>query len=265
MNERLPDSDFLALVEPFTGPVKELKPTERGFTSDVLALIDGGLGRFFVKGTRNREGGRRDSLVRERLINDSVRTVSPSLRWYTENDRWMALGFERVEGKPSRFEPGSPDLLAVLDLLGRIGEIPLPALVVDWPETRWDAFTADTAEAQLFRGDSLIHGDVAPGNFLVGAEGSWAVDWSWPTRGAAFIDPSFLVLQLIAAGHSPEAAEDLVARIPAWAKADRRGIDAFARANLRMFRHRAERFPEQTWLREMEGTAQAWVDHRSAE
>ncbi|QDY77299.1 protein kinase [Streptomyces qinzhouensis] len=264
MTERLPDSDFLALVEPFTGPVKEMRPTERGFMSDVLVLIDGGLGRFFVKGVRNRAGGRRDSLVRERLINEAVRAVSPGLRWHTENDRWMALGFEQVGGRPSRFEPGSPDLPAVLDLLGRIGDIPLPDRAEGWHETRWDTFTADEAEAQLFRGDSLIHGDVAPGNFLVGDSDSWAVDWAWPTRGAGFIDPSCLVLQLIAAGHSPEGAEALIARNPAWSKADPRGIDAFAGASLRMFRHRAERFPEQSWLRDMEATAQAWVDHRSA-
>ncbi|MEU3599611.1 protein kinase [Streptomyces sp. NPDC006798] len=264
MTERLPDSDFLALVEPFTGSVKEMRPTERGFMSDVLVLIDGSLGRFFVKGVRNRAGGRRDSLIRERLINDSVQAISPRLRWHTENDRWTVLGFERVEAEPGRFEPGSPDLPVVLDLLRRVGEIPLPDMAADWHETRWDAFVANEAESKLFRGDSLIHGDVAPGNFLVGAEGGWVVDWAWPTRGAAFIDPAFLVLQLIAAGHTPAAAEDLLSGCPAWAKSDPRGIDAFATANARMFRHRAERSPEQTWLRAMETTAQAWVDHRGA-
>ncbi|MGW1280231.1 protein kinase [Streptomyces tsukubensis] len=264
MTERLPDPDFLDLVKPFTGPVTEMRPTERGFMSDVLVLIDGGIGRFFVKGVRNRTGGRRDSLVRERLINRFVRPVSPRLCWHTENDRWMALGFEQVAGRPSRFEPGSPDLPAVLDLLGRIGEIPLPTLAADWHETRWDAFAADASEARLFRGDSLIHGDVAPGNLLVGTEDSWAVDWAWPTRGAGLIDPSCLVLQLIAAGHSPEGAETLVAQNPAWSKSAPQAIDAFARAGLRMYHQRAERYPEQTWLRDMEATAQAWVDHRSA-
>lgn len=264
MTERLPDDDFLDLVRPFTGSVAEMRPTEHGFMTDVLVLIDGDLGRFFVKGVRNREGGRRDSLIRERLINNAVRSVSPRLCWHTENDQWMALGFEQVEGRPSRFEPGSPDLPAVLDLLGRVQEIPLPALVEDWHETGWDAF-ADDSEALLFRGDTLLHGDVAPSNFLVGAGTSWAVDWAWPTRGAGFIDPASLVLQLIAAGHTPTEAEQLVSECPGWSKADPQGIDAFARASLRMFRHRAERYPEQTWLRAMEATAQAWVEHRSAE
>ncbi|MGW6455632.1 hypothetical protein ACWF94_06830 [Streptomyces sp. NPDC055078] len=43
------------------------------------------------------------------------------------------------------------------------------------------------------------------------------------------------------------------------------GVDAFARADRRMFRRRAERSPEQTWLRAVEASAEAWVDHRSAE
>ncbi|MER5493391.1 protein kinase [Streptomyces sp. NPDC002490] len=262
MRDRLPAPDLLAQIERFTGPVKEMRPTKRGFSSDVLALVDGGLGRFFVKGIRNPAGGRREQFLRERLINESVHTVSPRLCWHVESSDWMALGFEQVEAEPSRFEPGSPDLPAVLDLLRRIGDIPLPDLVVDWPETRWDAFVADPAEARLLRGDTLVHGDVAPGNFLVGS-GNWVVDWSWPTRGAAFIDPGVLVLQFIAAGHSPAAAEDLLSECPAWLTSDGRGIDVFARANLRMWRHRAERFPEQSWLREMEATARAWVDHRS--
>ncbi|MFI1016025.1 hypothetical protein [Streptomyces sp. NPDC020965] len=44
-----------------------------------------------------------------------------------------------------------------------------------------------------------------------------------------------------------------------------RSIDAFDHANLRMFRRRAERLPAQTWLRDMEATAQAWVEHRAVE
>ncbi|MEU5163062.1 protein kinase [Streptomyces sp. NPDC020875] len=262
MTQRLPDSGFLDLVQPFTGKLTEMRAAERGFMSDVLVLIEGAKGRFFVKGVRNRAGGRRDSLIRERLINDIVRPVSPPLRWHAEDDRWLALGFDQVEARSSRFGPGSPDLPAVLDLLVRIGEIPLPDMAADWHETRWDAFASDEAESQLFKGDTLIHGDMAPDNLLVGVEGSWVVDWAWPTRGAAFIDPASLVLQLISAGHTAGAAEDLVSQCPGWSKSDPRGIDAFAEANLRMLRRRAERSPEHAWLRAMEATAQAWVGHR---
>ncbi|MEU5977839.1 hypothetical protein [Streptomyces sp. NPDC047315] len=53
VTERLPDPDFLDLVRPFTGPVTEMRATEGGFMSDVLVLVDGDLGRYFVKGVRS--------------------------------------------------------------------------------------------------------------------------------------------------------------------------------------------------------------------
>lgn len=262
MNRRLPSADFLDLIRPYTGDVFDAQPTARGFSSDVLTLIDGDLGRFFVKGIENRAGGRRDSIVRERMVNEAVRPLSPRLLWQVENDQWIALGFEMVDGRPSDFTPSSADLPYVVQLMNRLGEIPLPAVAEDWPETRWNRFATDQDEAALFKGDSLIHGDINPSNLLVGDAGSWVVDWAWPTRGSALIDPALLTLQLMAAGHSPEAAESWVSRCAAWSKSDPAAIDAFALANLRMYRKRAKRFPDQTWLGAMEATAQAWVEYR---
>ncbi|MFF1697450.1 protein kinase [Streptomyces sp. NPDC058257] len=225
-------------------------------------LVEGALGRVFVKGIANRAGGRRDSIIRERLINEAVHPLSPRLLWHAENDQWIALGFELVNGRPSDFAPCSVDLPAVAQLVNRIREVPLPAMAEDWPETRWDRFAADQDEAALFKGDSLIHGDINRGNLLVGDAGAWVVDWAWPTRGSALIDPALLVLQLIAAGHSPEGAESWASECGAWSKSDPVAIDAFAMANLRMYRKRAKRFPDQTWISAMEATAQAWVDYR---
>ncbi|MFH8491963.1 protein kinase [Streptomyces longisporoflavus] len=262
MNRRLPTADFLDLIHPYTGDVFDAQPTARGFSSDVLMLVDGGLGRFFVKGIENRAGGRRDSLIRERTVNPSVHPLSPCLRWHTQNDQWIALGFERVHGQPSNFAPDSADLPVIVQLVNRIGQIALPAAAEHWPETRWDRFASDLGQAALFKGDSLIHGDINPGNLLVGDTGSWVVDWAWPTRGSALIDPSLLVLQLIAAGHSPQSAESWVSGCAAWSNSDPAAIDAFAWANLRMYQKRAERHPDQTWLAAMETAARAWAGYR---
>ncbi|MGW6062280.1 protein kinase [Streptomyces sp. NPDC055189] len=225
-------------------------------------LIDAEQGQFFVKGIENRAGGRRDSIIRERLINESVQPLSPRLLWHVESDQWIALGFERVSGRLSDLAPGSADLPAVIELLDRIGDVSLPAVADRWPERRWNRFASDADEAALFRGHSLIHGDINPSNFLVGDGGSWVVDWAWPTRGSALIDPALLVLQLIAGGHSPAGAESWVAGCAGWSTSAPAAIDAFAMANLRMFRTRARRFPEQEWLGAMEETARAWVAHR---
>ncbi|MFI1676046.1 protein kinase [Streptomyces sp. NPDC020607] len=262
MNRRLLSPDLLDMISPFTGGIAGSWVPHRGFSSDVLAFIDGSHGRFFIKGVRNRAGGRRDSIVRERLINEAVQPLSPRLLWHVESDQWIVLGFEQVDGEPSVFTAGSKDGPAIVDLMNRIASTPLPEVAQDWPETRWNRFAADAEEAKLFAGDSLVHGDINPSNLLLGEDGSWVVDWAWPTRGSAFIDPALLVLQLISAGQLPEDAEAWVSRCDAWTEADPWGIDAFAMANLRLYRKRAKRFPEQAWLRAMEASAQEWVDHR---
>ncbi len=142
-----------------------------------------------------------------------------------------------------------------------IGLLKLPEVAHDWRETRWD-WWADIGAPELFRGDALLHADINPSNLLLGASRSWVVDWSWPTRGAAFIDPAMLVLQLVSADHPPEEAEDWAERCPAWTEADPAAIDAFAVASTRMLRHRARRRPEEPWLRAMVEAAEVWARHR---
>ena len=231
--------------------------------SDLTAVVACEKGPFFVKAMHNRPGGRRDSIVREALINPYVVPISPALRWRAEDAEWVVLGFEAVEGRSSRFEPVSPDLPKIVGVLKRIGAPALPEVAEGWAETRWNRFAEDTVDASLFEGRALLYTDINPSNLMIGDQGAWAVDWSWPTRGAAFIDPACLVVQLVAAGHSAEAAESWAAECPAWTEADPRAIDAFARAQLRMYRRLAERRPDETWLVAMQTAIRSWLDHRN--
>ncbi|WP_207943688.1 protein kinase [Actinomadura sp. KC345] len=226
----------------------------------MTALIVGEKGEWFVKAVRNRPGGRRDSLVREGLINPFVHPVSPALLWQAESPEWIALGFEIVRGRHADLSPGSPDLPAVVDVLNRIARMEAPNIAQDWPETRWDCFSAD---AESLRGDALLYTDLNPDNLLIGEQATWAVDWAWPTRGAAHISPSLLVIQLIAAGHSAESAEEWAGGCATWASADPEAVDAFAAAALRMNRHRADRNPDTGWLRAMASATSQWGDHRA--
>lgn len=262
MNGTLPGSDFWTLVRPWTGDVDEVRPTARGYSSDLTVVVECEKGPFFVKAMRNRPGGRRDSIVREALINPFVVPVSPALRWRAEDAEWIALGFEAVQGRSSKFDPDSPDLPRITDILNRIGELAVPDVAEGWPETRWDRFAEDAAGAALFEGKALLHTDINPSNLMIGERNAWAVDWSWPTRGAAFIDPACLVVQLISSEHSAEEAEGWAARCRAWKEADSRAIDVFAAANLRMMRRFAERRPDEEWRGAMVKAARAWVDHR---
>ncbi|MGH8966804.1 MAG: protein kinase, partial [Actinomycetes bacterium] len=140
---------------------------------------------------------------------------------------------------------------------------PLPPVAREWPENRWDYFAADTAETALFRGETLLHTDINPSNVLIGRQHTWVVDWAWPTRGAAFIDIACLVVQLIASGHHPESAEEWASSCAVWAEAEPKAVDAFAAANLRMYRRRADRNPETEWLQAMADAAQKWADLRT--
>jgi hypothetical protein len=257
-----PDPEFRALLHPHTGEVSEIRPTKYGFSSDLTAIVECEKGPFFVKAMLNRPGGRKDSITRERLVNEFVQPISPALRWYSETEEWIVLGFEAVEGLPSDLTPGSPDLPMAIGLVNTLGALPLPTVARDWAETRWDRFAVREADAELFRGDALLHTDINPDNVLIGGQSGWLVDWSWPTRGAAFIDPAILVVQLVAAGHAPQAAEAYAAQCRAWVEADARAIDAFALANLGMYHGFVKRQPDATWLTAMVDTVQSWAIHR---
>ncbi|MGW7294136.1 protein kinase [Streptomyces xiamenensis] len=261
MKRELPGSEFWALIHPYTGDLGQAEPTERGFTSDLTALVECQKGPFFVKAMRN-EGWGRDSIVREKLINSFVQLVSPALRWEVEDEQWIALGFEIVDGRRANFAPGSPDLPVIIELLNRMSELRLPEVARDWTETRWDRYVADQAETEHFRGLALLHTDINPSNLLIGEREAWAVDWSWPGRGAPFIDPAMLVVQLVSSGHSPESAESWAAGCKAWEDAAPEAIDAFAAATTRMYWSFAKWRPEESWLKAVAEAAEAWANHR---
>lgn len=263
MTDSFPSPGFRPLIHRYTGELKAgCRPTRRGFDSDVTVLVECEKGSFFVKAMRNRPGGRRDSIIREGLINPYVRDVSPAVRWRAEDEDWVVLGFEAVDGRPADFAPGSADLPAVVGAVDRLGGLDVPEVARGWVETRWDRFAADPGEAELFRGDALLHTDINPGNLHVGAERVWVVDWAWPTRGAAFIDPAMLAVQLVSAGHSAESAESWASRCRAWRETDPKALDAFAAATVRMNRAFAARKPDAAWLGAMVAAAEAWAVHR---
>ncbi|GAA3886767.1 hypothetical protein [Streptomyces sedi] len=261
-----PGPEFWSLIRPYTGAVTHHGPPPdgHGFSTDVLLVVECENGSFFLKGMRNRPGGRRDQMVREGLINPFVRSVSPELMWSTEDEHWIVLAFERVHAREAAFDSHTGDLPTIVGMLNQIGRLELPDIAREWHETRWD-WWADAGTTDLFRGDTLLHADINPSNFLICERRSWIVDWSWPTRGAAFIDPAMLVLQLVADAHTPQEAESWAARCPAWVDADPKAIDAFVVAYTRMNRHRALRRPEEPWLRAMFDATHAWATHRGLE
>lgn len=248
-----------ALARPHTGEQYDVQPTDAGNVSDVTALVKCEKGQFFVKAMRNRPGGRLSSLLREAAVNTSVRAVTPQLLWRIEDDDWVALGFEVIDARRSSFKPGSKDLPHVTRLVHDFAELPVPAEAAEWAETRWNRFADDPS---LLAGKSLLFTDIHESNLLIGNGRTWAVDWSWPTVGAPFIDPACLAVQLIAAGHHPADAEWWAGQCRAWRDADPSGLDAFAVANARMHRTFADKNPDAPWIDAMATAAEAWAEHR---
>ncbi|MCF2527047.1 phosphotransferase [Yinghuangia soli] len=257
MPDAMPADVPLDLLQRHIGTITAHRPPHAGYMSDLLLFVDTDAQRYFVKGQRNRPGGRLDSLKREEAINPFVRPVAPSLRQRIEDADWYILVFDAVEGRHASFLPGSSDLPAVAGALDRVGSIRAPEVAKDWTEHRWDRFS-DTPE--LFRGDALLYTDINEDNVLIGAD-VHLVDWAWPTLGAGFIDPALLVIQLIAAGHAAADAEAVVAECRQWRSADPPAIDAFCAANVRMWGARQER-SSAAWFGVMLDACRVWAKHR---
>jgi len=180
-----------------------------GRNSPVAAVLDTADGAVFVKGIPVDQRGAATQ-AREAAMAPHVTKVAPTLlRHLPDAAGWNVLGFEYVEGRHADYAPGSPDLAAVVELLERVGGIDCPddAPTRDTRRT-FASYMDDPEAAGLLGGTALPHTDYNPENVLIGPDGgARLVDWAWPCRGAAWIDPCVLIVRLIAAGHTPQAAE----------------------------------------------------------
>ncbi|MCD0448853.1 protein kinase [Actinocorallia sp. API 0066] len=262
MNPELP-AGLVAAITPHTGTVESVtEPTERGRSSDITKIVEGRAGRFFVKGVRGDER-RRARLLREAAINPYVLEFSPPVLWQTEHEDWLVLGFEVLEGFRSLdFKPGSHDLPLIVDTLNRISALPLPDIAQDWQETRWNRYITDNEDTTLLQGETLLYTDIHASNLLYAQGRTWAIDWSWPTIGAAVIDPCMLIIQLLGYHFTPAEAEDIASGCTAWQHADPKAIDAFITATIRLYTRSSKRAPEEDWLKVILTDAQTWAEHR---
>jgi len=171
------------------------------------------------------------------------------------------LGFEYISGRHPDLTPGSADLPAVAAALSALATAltPCPAPTVQPASTRWAGYIP----AEMIDGNTLIHTDVSPYNFLVHGSGVTLVDWSMPCRGAAWIDAALMVIRLVRAGHSPAQGEAWAAQVPVWSSARRGAVDAFAAGIALLGRERERQRPSATHLGPLADAAAAWNRHRS--
>jgi hypothetical protein len=220
-------------------------------------------GRVFVKGLHTDRHPGAVTQRREAAIAPYVGEVSPRLLWQTEIDGWVLLGFEYIEGRHADYAPGSDDLPEVIEVITRLGSVRCPDLPeLKKPEQRWAAYVSEPEQLELLRGNVLLHTDYNPLNILIDSDGrAHIIDWAWPTRGAAWIDPACFVYRLMAAGHTPRSAEAWARYTPAWAGASEAAISVFSRANARLWAEIAQDDPD-PWKQQMATITHEWAASR---
>jgi 5-methylthioribose kinase len=130
---------------------------------------------------------------------------------------------------------------------------------------RMYADALDALTASFMEGTTLLHYDLHAGNLLVTDIATYAIDWSYACRGAAWIDVALLVPRLIEAGHTPAEAESLVARIPAWRTAPTEAVTGLAGLWTVFREYMALYGPEETrpFRAKAAQAGRSWVAHRT--
>lgn len=264
--DQLP-ADARNAVKALLGPVAAATTVGDGQNSAIAAVLDTAQGRVFLKGLRT-DTRAVVTQQREAAINPHVRAVAPEMRWRIEIAGWDLLCFDHVDGRAADYRPGSPDLPRLVAAIRTLAELPCPNVSPVYfrlAERRWADEIGDPAACEALTGDTILHTDYNPTNILVTSRNEIRViDWAWPTKGAAWIDPACLVPRLIAGGHSPASAEAVARECPSWSNADPAAIDVFAHALTTMWTAIAQAQPEEAWKQSMARAARAWRDHRSA-
>lgn len=156
------------------GHVAGAAPVTAGSIADLASVLDTPDGKHFCKGIRvdnpNAWMYRNEARINAHLPGSIV----PSLRWQLEHDGWLLLGFDFAEGHHANLSVGSADLSLVALALTRLSEAltPCPVERVQPAAVRWGG----RLSPEHVEGNSLVHTDVTPRNFLLG-DSVAVVDW----------------------------------------------------------------------------------------
>jgi aminoglycoside phosphotransferase len=239
-----------------------------GFSPGVAARLKLADGRgLFVKAVGSQPNAdspgmhRREARVLGALPPD---VPVPRLRWFQEDNGWVVLVLDEVDGHHPSQPWNTEELDQVLRALARLAErlsptsVPISELgsasdrvakrICGWQKLRYDppeirsglddwsrrnlealAEMEARAPAAVI-GDTLLHFDIRGDNVLLGAEHVWFIDWPHACVGAAWLDVVAFVPSVTMQGGPPP--EDVFARYPASKQADFEavtcGVAAFA-------------------------------------
>ncbi|MFE6903760.1 aminoglycoside phosphotransferase [Streptomyces sp. NPDC057717] len=256
--EQLP-ADARRAVADKTGTVHHTETMTGGMNSSIASVLHTDSGPVFVKGIPA-DHHQVDAQRREAAVASHLPASCPRLHWHIEAAGWSLLGYEVVHGRHADYAPGSADLELVEAALTELQAVTAPAgLDIKEAADRWKNYAPPNV-LHYFRGTALLHTDFAPDNILITGGRARLVDWAWPTRGAAWIDPGALALRLMEAGHSIEDALRFADRFPSWHNAEPRALAAFGVATAALWREISEQSPAE-WKQGLARHAALLADH----
>lgn len=175
------------------------------------------------------------------------RVPAPALRWVHEDDGWVLLGYDAVDGRAPRRPWRRRELERALALATEIAdvtrEVPeglgLRAITDDLPTlvSGWDTVAADwphrdeaAALARAFAdlpADRFVHADLRDDNILLTDDRAVACDWNWPAMAPAWVDAATL---LVSAHGDGLPAEELLDCCPLTRDVPAEEVDAWLAA-----------------------------------
>ncbi|MEU1286618.1 phosphotransferase [Kitasatospora sp. NPDC005856] len=236
---QLPDRVRSLVERRLGGPVAAAPSAGSGFTPGFAAVLYGPQGPQFVKAANAvSDPVIADCYRREALVNRALPAAvpAPRLRWLDEEDGWVVLGLDAVDGARMPSDPWRPaELAAVLDACTAIAQelggpgralldIGLKPVAEELPLDAWRRLASgeraddlpqwfprklieplaelESGWAPATVGDSVLHFDLRRDNVLFDGRGrTWVCDWNWPCLGASWLDLTVLLGTAHADGH----------------------------------------------------------------
>ncbi|MEP6816031.1 MAG: phosphotransferase [Marmoricola sp.] len=223
--------DLRGLIEDRLGSaVAHAESRTSGFTPGFASVLTGEDGAtLFVKAASMKaqaDFARAYLAEADKLAVMPVGLPAPELLWVHQDEGWVALGFEAVDGRPPKRPWRPAELERALDLaeaiaaatdpvpaelsLARVVE-DIPALVTAWERVdaswphRAEAATLASAYADL-PDRAFCHTDLRDDNVLLLGDGNaLACDWNWPALGPRWQDTVDLLVSAYGDGVDVES------------------------------------------------------------
>ncbi len=129
LEQRIPWDDLPAslkdAISARTGPVISGRAATDGQNSPLAAVLNTRNGKVFVKGLPS---GHRliVTQAREAAAAPLAKGLSPELLWQFDEDGWNVNAFEHIDGRKANYQPGSPDIDPVTELMTALSRIKIP-------------------------------------------------------------------------------------------------------------------------------------------